>query len=379
MAPVSRSLRLAGFLLLVATAATPCAQALLNIDGSRNQVFVFGSVQFGYNSNVFAEATGRGDYTMTAEAGVDLKRRAGIIAVNGSAKVDFVKFGNYTDQDTVNPNFALELNKTTGRTTGAFTLSAYRETRSDSAVNLRTSSWNFPMKLNLKYPVNDNYYFTSDTGYLHRSYGDSAVLVDYTDYSEAVDLFYVWTSKLDLVGGYRLRVARASGISHTTDHWFNLGASGGLFSKLSGSVRLGYQVRQVTGLNHERFYHVNGTAAVSWPFTRKLSLGFQANRDFSTIATGSSVDTISLGARATYSFTRKLELNSSVSVGRNEFLGVLQNNREDTFFTWDVGAHYRWSQHLEIGASYTYFHNWSTLAFSDFQSHGISVDISSRY
>ena len=124
-------LSLAAAALLVAAAP---ADALLNIDGTRNQVFVFGSVGFGYNSNIFAEAGGAGDYTATAQAGVELKRRAGIIAVNATAKVDYVTFNRYTGENSLNPSFYLELNTTTGRTTGALTINAFRETRSDSAV-----------------------------------------------------------------------------------------------------------------------------------------------------------------------------------------------------------------------------------------------------
>jgi hypothetical protein len=379
MPPVSRLVRLASVLLLVVTAATPCAQALLNIDGSRNQVFVFGSVQFGYNSNIFSEAAGRGDYSITSQAGLELKRRAGIIAVNASTKVDYIVFGTYSDQNSINPNLSVELDKTTGRTTGTFTMNAYRETRSDSAVNLRTSSWNFPLNLNLKYPINDKLYVTSGTGYLSRSYSDSLVLVDYTDYSEAIDVYYVYTSKLDLLGGYRLRVSRASGISHTTDHWFNVGATGGLFSKLSGNARVGYQLRQVKAAVNEQFEHFNATAGVAWPLSRKLSLGFQANRDFSTIATGASVDSISLSARTTYAYTRKIDFNTTIAAGRNAFLGVAQNNRKDTFLQWDVSAGYRMNQHLQFGASYAYFHNWSSTSLSDFESHGLTFDISSRY
>lgn len=379
MAPGSRSVRLSALLLVVVTAATPCAQALLNIDGTRNQVFVFGSVQFSYASNMFAEATARGDYSVTAQAGLELKRRAGIIAVNSTAKVDFVKFGQYSGEDTINPSFALELNKTTGRTTGSVTMNAYRETRSDSAVNLRTSSWNFPLQLALKYPVNDKFYVTSSSGYLKRSYSDTSGLVDYTDYSQGLDLFYVYTSKLDLIGGYRLRVARATGLNHTTDHWFNVGATGGLFSKLSGSLRLGYQLRTSSGLTREEYDHFNISANVAWPFTRKLSLSAQASRDFSTIATGASVDSTSVALQGIYTYTRKIDFRGSVSVGRNEFLGALLNDRVDTFFSWELGAHYRMNQHLEFGGSYTYFRNWSSLSFSDFENHGFSFDISSRY
>ncbi len=383
MASFSRLPRIAAGLGLVAwLTVIPSAQALLNLDGSRNQLFVFGGVTFGYNDNIFSQANGTGDSTVTAQVGAELRRRAGLIAVNSTAKIDFVRYSKNTKENTINPNFSLELNKTEGRTTGAFTVSAYRETKSDSAVNLRTSSWNFPLGLSVKYPINDKFYVTSASGYLHRSYSDDTVaLVNYTDYSEAVDFYYTYTSKLDLLAGYRLRVARTSAGTRDTDNWFNVGATGGLFSKLSGTVRFGYQIRDQKPAigSTERFDHWNASASVNWPFTRKLNFAFSVNRDFSTIATGASVDSTSLAARAQYAYSRKLEFSGGASVGRNQFLGAASGDRRDTFFTWDVGARYRMNEHLQIGASYTYFKNWSTVSFSDFDSHGISVDISGRY
>jgi len=357
----------------------PQAGALLNIDGSRNQIFVFGGVSFGYSSNIFAEANGRGDYSMSANAGLELKRRAGIIAVNGTARVSYIRYGEYTQENNLNPSFSVELNKTGGRTTGAFTVSAYRETRSDSAVNLRTSTWNFPLGLNLKYPINDNLYVTSNTGYLSRNYTDHVGLVDYTDWSEAVDLFYVYSSKLDLIGGYRIRLASTSVGGRTADHWFNVGATGGLFAKLNGTVRVGYQFRQTRGGAGQDYDQLNASASVSWPITRKFFLGFSVNRDFNTIATGASVDSSSAAVRATYSYTRKLEFGADAAVGHNKFLGADQFNRQDTFFSWSLNGFYSPNEHLRLSASYSYFRNWSSLGFSDYDSHGFSVDISSRY
>jgi hypothetical protein len=383
MASLPRFSRLAACLGLTAwLAVIPSAQALLNIDGSRNQLFVFGGVTFAYSDNIFAQANGGGDTTLTAHIGAELKRRAGLIAVNSVAKIDFVRYSRNPDENAINPSFSLELNKGEGRTTGAFTINAYRETRSDSAVNLRTSSWNFPLGLNVKYPINEKFYVTSSTGYLRRTYSDDSVaLVNYTDYSEAVDFYYTHTTKLDLLAGYRLRVSRTSVDGRSSDHWFNVGATGGLFSKLSGTVRLGYQFRDqknpLTGT--ERFDHFNASASINWPFTRKLNFSFSVNRDFSTVATGASVDSTSLAARAQYSYTRKVEFSGGASVGRNQFLGNASGDRRDTFFTWDVGAAYSMNEHLKIGASYTYFKNWSSVSFSDFESHGFSVDISGRY
>ncbi len=355
------------------------ARALINLDGSRNQLFVFGNVSFGWDSNIFSDSTSTGDYTVKGAVGAEIKRRAGIIAVNATGTLNYTTFTSHSGENSFDPNFLLEFNKTTGRTTGAFTISAYRESRSDSAVNLRTNSWNFPIGLNLKYPVNDHYYFTSTTSYLRRRYVDNTQLANYTDYSQSVDVFYVYTSKLDLLAGYRIRASQTSIGGDTYDHWFNLGATGALLAKLNGTLRLGYQLRDVTGSSGGDFTHFNIMAALGWPITRKFTLNASLLRDFNTIATGASVDSFSAQLRATYAMTRQFDLNGGLGFGQNRFLGGPPPQRRDTFFTYDLGARYRFNEHLQVGASYTYFKNWSTFSFSDFERHGFSFDASSRF
>lgn len=353
------------------------SQALLNIDGTKNQIFVFGGVAFARSSNIFSQRDGEGDYTVTAHVGAELARRAGIISVDSTARLDYVRYGEFSDENTYNPRFSADFTKSTGRTTGALKFSAYRETRSDSAVNLRTSSWNVPVELSIKYPINEKLYVTSATSYLRRSYSESAVsLVDYTDYTEAVDLYYIYTSKLDLFAGYRFRSSRTSDARRSLDHWFSLGATGGLFSKMSGTVRVGYQVRDVRG--GDQFGQMNATASVNWPVTRKLLISLQGARDFTTIATGSSVDSTSVMLNGLYSYSSKLDVHALVSSGRNKFLGDALD-RHDTFFSWETGLRYRMNEHLQMGASYVYLRNWSTLDQADFDNHGFSFDVTSRY
>lgn len=351
--------------------------ALLNIDGTRNQVFVFGSASFGWDSNLFAENTGRGDYTFSAQTGVEIKRRAGIIGVNATGTLDYLGFGKYREQNAWNPSFSLELNKTTGRTTGALTVQAFRSSKADSAVNLRTQSWNFPLGLNLKYPINDNYYLSSQTNYLNRRYVDAAGLTNFTDISEGVDIFYTWTSKTDLFAGYRIRYSETA-LGTSTDHSFSLGATGGLFAKMNGTIRAFYQLRRL-GYTGESFNQVGASASVNWNLSQKVNLAGQIARDFNTAATGVTVDSSSTSLNAYYIFTRRFQANAGVSYGRNRFVGRNQPARQDDFFSWDLGASFTWNEHLKMGGSYTYLHNWSTLAFSDFERHGVTFDISSRF
>ncbi|MBI3885676.1 MAG: outer membrane beta-barrel protein, partial [Opitutae bacterium] len=339
------------------------SHALLNIDGTRNQVFVFGHVAFGFSSNIFSSNGGAGDYSVNASVGAELKRRAGIISVNSTFTLDYVQYAKLTDQSSWNPRFALELNKTIGRTTGAFTLNAFRESRADTAVNTRTTSWNFPLGLNIKYPVSDRFYATSSTGYLSRRYGSGSNLINLADYSEGLDAFYVFTSKLDLLGGFRIRVSKTSNNGQTVDNAFTLGATGGLLPKINGTVRFGYQFRKVDA-TRENFSQITASASATWIATRKFNVTGTLSRDFSTTATAQSVDALGASARATYVFTRRFEVDGGVGYGRNIFLGNSFPFRRDDNFSWDVGARFSFNEHLRIGLNYNYYRNWSTASFS---------------
>lgn len=368
-------LALAALALLGAPARAP---ALLNIDGTRNQIFVFGRVSFSHDSNLFSQTTGSADSSITSTLGVELKRRAGIIAVNARVTFDYQSFFTFTGENAFNPNFFLELNKTVGRTTGALTVNAFRSSRSDAAANLRTQTWNFPLGLNLKYPINDKLYLTSQTSYFQRSFTGDVGLTNLTDYTQALDLFYVFTSKLDLVGGYRIRRSLNSGTGNTTDHNFSLGATNGLLPKLNGSLRFGYQLRQ-TALTDETFGQFNISASLAWVPTRKFTVNLGASRDFSTTATGISVDTLTGDIRATYVFTRRFSVNAGAGYSRNQFVGANQPPRQDDAFTYDLGASYTWNEHLSLAAGYSHMKNWSTNAFSDFTRTSYNFDVSSRW
>lgn len=353
------------------------AFALLNIDGTRNQVFVFGKLTIAYDSNIFSSADDSADTIYSAQVGMELKRRAGIISVNARAIFDRQEFQENKSQSAWNPTFYLELNKTTGRTTGAFTVNAYRSSRADSAVNLRTQTWNFPLGLNVKYPVNDNFYVTSSSGYLRRSYTDNTALLNYTDYSEAIDLLYVYTSKTDLSLSYRIRVGTTT-LDTTTDQSLMFGLVNQIIPKINGALRVGAQ-RRTIDTTGDTFSQWTLSTDLGWSVTRKFNVQAMAMRDFSTTAVGGSVDTLSGQLRAAYDFNRKYQANGGVGYGRNKFLDGTTRGRRDDFFTWDVGLSATWSEHLHIGVSYSYLHNWSSISFSDFERKGYSIDISSRY
>src|SRR6476659_2317674 len=85
------------------------ASALLNFDGTRNQVFVFGNVSVGYNSNLFSDSTQRGDSNISGEIGAEYDRLAGSLGVNAIAKLGYQTYSKYTSENALNPNFSIEL------------------------------------------------------------------------------------------------------------------------------------------------------------------------------------------------------------------------------------------------------------------------------
>lgn len=352
--------------------------ALLNIDGNRNQVFIFGGATLAYDSNIFAQRNGSSDTTETLNLGTNLKRNAGLITVDGTLSVDFLRYNHNTNFNATNPNLHVVFEKAAGRLTGSFTIDAFRSQQADTAVNLRTSSWNFPVGLNLRYPLNEKFYATSQSSFVKRDFVDNNTgLQNYRDFSEAVDGYYVYTSKLDLLAGYRVRFSRTA-LERSTDHDFYLGATGALLAKATGLVRVGYQVRQPEG-GGTSYGQLSALAQVTWNVSRKLSTTLEISRDFSTTATSVSVDALTTALNGTYAMTRRFELNGSLAYGRNRFLGAGGDGRHDDFSSFTLGLSYGLNDNVKVLSSYTYFRNLSTLDEAEFDRQQFSVTVSGRY
>ena len=383
MGPALRFLTLR--LALLALLALPQSLfALLNIDGTRNQIFVFGELDLAYDSNIFAQKDGGGDFITTGLLGTEYKRGAGTISVDARATIAYERYNTNTDRNAWNPSFRLELGRTTGRMTGSLTVSAIRASRADSAINLRTSTWDYPVDLTLKYPINEKFYATSATDYLHRTYLDATTLglSNLTEYSEGVDLFRVYTSKLDLLAGYRVRWSDTTA-GRTTDHNFSVGATGGLLPKLNGLVRFGYQFRNIDATasttTAESFSNVSALTQLTWNATRKFVMVGRLSRDFGTTANTISVDSMAANLHANYIITRRYQVDGGIGYGRNHFLNESERGRQDDFFTWDAGITYTTSEKFKVSLTYVYLQNWSTLDLSDFTRNSVTLSLSSRF
>lgn len=364
-----------GILLHLSSATAP---ALLKFNEGRDQLFVTGSVSVGYDSNIFAASNGGGDLFTNSSLALEYARRAGMISVNGEAAWNLGSFASNASEDFANPALSLEFVKNTGRTTGSFTLGASRQSQADPTVNQRTDSWNYNAGLNWKYPVIERYSLAGSLGYGMVDYIDnSAGLTDLSTYMASTDLYYAYTSQRDLLGGYRIRLSDTSSGSQTIDHSFTAGVSGKILAKLNGTVRAGYQIRQES--SGRAYGSTTATASTTWAVSKKLSITGTVNKDFSTTATDSTVDTLSVNFDAQYALNNRWSLYSGLGGGQSDFLNGVDSDREDYYFTWSAGVNYSLNDHFKASLTYSYFQNWSNRSTSSFDRNSITLNLTSRW
>ncbi|MCF3651963.1 surface lipoprotein assembly modifier [Synoicihabitans lomoniglobus] len=363
---------------LVASSAIP-AHAIVRWNQGKDQVFVRGSVSVTWDTNIFASAAGGEDYVYSGQVGLDYRRHAGLIGVNASANVNFSEFSSNTTENFKNPDFSLEFNKNTGRTTGTLGLNFKKSTRADPTVNLRTDSYVYGANLKFKYPVSERHSLAGGLGWNKQDYTDNNQFVDNTSSTLSADWFYVLSPTRDIFGGYRLRSTDTSRLTSYLDHSFTAGVSGRILPGLNGTARVGYQVRNASGATAENYTGYNAAISASWSFTRKLALSAQIAEDFNLTSTDLSTDSLTASLNLQYARSAKLNMGVGVSGGINKFLGIAGGGREDTFASAYARVSYTFSERLRLGLVYSYFINWSTLPFADFDRQSLTFDASSQF
>ncbi|ATC62619.1 hypothetical protein CMV30_00770 [Nibricoccus aquaticus] len=357
------------------------AHALVKFNDGHDEIFVTGTAGIGYDSNIYAYDGGDGDTTYNASLELEYRRKAGLLGVNADLGWNFSKFQEFSSEDFANPHARLELTKDSGRTTGSVTAGAKRESRADSAINIRTTSWEYDAGLNAKYPVIERYSLTGQLAWNRRDFQDNFALVDLNIWSLSSDLFYVYNSQRDLFGGYRFRVTDTTADTQDIDHAFTVGTSGKIISTINGSARVGYQLRESnrTDGTRETFDGFTSVVSATWSGLKRLNVTGQVSSDFNTLATDVSVSTLAAGLDAQYALNARFSLYAGTGVGRTRFLGTFGSGRRDTYFTWNTGIAYTLNDHFKATLGYTWFQNWSTLAFSDYTRNTISLNLSSRW
>ena len=383
-----RTLRVAvAGVMILGVVTRPC-RALVNLNDGRDKIHITGTVSYAWDSNIFAHQGGSGDYVMSAGLSADYARKAGLIGVDAGVAVNASRFNQFSTEDFKNPSFNVEFTKQSGRTTGSLALSAARESRADTAANIRDQSWLYSAGLNLKYPVIARYSLSGGANYAFHKYQDNTALVDLKSYSANLDLFYVYTTDRDLSGGYRYRQENTSADSKNTDHAFTVGLSGRILPKLNGAINGGYQIRNsqdvlhsssLNGVVDSQYTSWTSSISLTWSLSKRFNVSGQLSKDFSTTSTNNTTDTLMTSLNASYTFSAKISASAGVDFSNNRFLGLSGAGRIDAYFSSHLGLNYSLNDHLKASLAETYSINWSTSSYADFSRNSTALSLSSRW
>jgi len=388
-----REFRAALAMILATSLACSPAHALVTLNDGHDHIHVNGSVGVSYDSNIFAKNGGSGDFAYTTGFSAEYTRRAGWIGVNANIAISGSHYAKIKGISFTNPTFGVELTKQSGRTTGAFTLTAARESRADAALNTRSTTWNYTPGLNFKYPFSGTYTLSGTLGYAQRKYVDEVALINLSTYTASFDLYHLLTSDRDASIGYRYRYSGTSAHSSYTDHAFNLGLSGKLIRGVNGAIRAGYQTHVSKGTAHQpRYGSWTVSASATHPVSKKLNFTGSVSKDLSITGTDASVDTTAATLDSQYAFNSHLSFTASLGYGDSRFLGdrgrevislgpplVLGKQRRDDYFNYSFSIAYTLNEHLVAALNYAWFRNWSTSPFADFVRNSWSFSLSSRW
>ncbi|MFT3870191.1 MAG: outer membrane beta-barrel protein [Nibricoccus sp.] len=369
-------------LLLFAALAGP-ARAIVKFNDGHDEIFITGTAGITYDSNIYADANAQSDTIFTESLALEYQRKAGILGVNANLGWNFGQFASNTSESYADPYARAEITKGTGRTTGSLTLGAQRQSRTEYALNLRTVSWDYDTGLNVKYPVIERYSISGQLAYNYQDYVNNPNLFDIRTATAGADLFYVYTSQRDILGGYRLRITDTTNSTRSYDHAFTLGTTGKLLPKLNGTVRLGYQFRQTDrnnlGRNDETFSAFTTATSATWTVSKRFTVTGIASRDFTTLATDINVDNTAAALSTSFATTGRIALFGGGGGGHLRYLGSLSDGRRDTYATANLGFAYTLNDHLKITFTGLWYKNWSKLDQADFIRRTISLLVTSRW
>ncbi len=383
-----RPLRL---LTLAALVVTPSSRALISLDDGKQKIFVNFGASVTEDSNVFMSNENRRDLIWGTSFAAEYTRRSGWIGVNAGMSVDSSRFSDLREQDFDNPSFRMELLKQGGRTTGSLNLSASRESRADASINTRSTYWNVPVGLSIRYPLAGAYTLGSSVNYSSKEYLDERAFASLRTYSTSLDVLRILSSVREVYAGYRYRFSETSRDTSSTDHALSMGLSGKLIRGLNGNLRAGIQTRGSTGraAGNDRFTSWFAGGSTSYDISRKLRVSASLSKDFSTTATDDVVDTSNLSVSVRYSATAKLGVALNTSYGESSYIGQAAANlppgavagtaRKDRFINADLSLSYTLNEHLQGAATYSQFFNTSTFGLADFTRSTWNANVSSRW
>jgi hypothetical protein len=358
--------------------AAPQARALVVLESGKSQLFVTATGELTWDSNVYSNASQASDFYETGRIALDYDRKAGIFSASAGAELAYSHFQRLQTESGFEPSFRASLARVRGRLTGRANVEWREANESDNAANQRTRFREWNGHFELQYPLNHRFSVKATTAYESRDYLDPT-LFDRKILSEAVDVFHAYTSKLDLVAGYRVRWSDLPESYNRVDHALMLGANGKILPRLDGSVRIGYQRRIDQTPGARNLDALTASIATWWAPRNWVTFGLQVTKDFSTTATALSADGFNGGLDAKLTTVSQIAVTAGLGYAHYTFYDKTGLARTDDSVYGRLGVEYPLTKRLKLTATATWLRNSSTFAFADYDRRLLNFGVSARY
>ena len=242
--------------------------------------------------------------------------------------------------------------------------------------------------LNARYNHSPKFGVGASTSYSYRDYQSETGVNPYQDVSTtpiSTRAFYIYSPKLDFFTEYIYSPTRGGRSTNqtldSTTHTVNFGAQGDLFTKASGSFRIG-RVIKTYDKNFPSQSSLSMAVGLSWNLNQKTSVSINSNRSFQPSPQDRSILTTSAGITVSHRLNEKMTGTAMASWSSSDYTtgirpGVLTSGGNLKTVTVGATMNKTLSQRFSVGGGYNF--STSQQSFGDFDRHVLHVDFSGRY
>lgn len=289
-----------------------------------------------YDSNIQTSSADDDDFITTGRIGLGfLQDDKSLVNLDANVAVEFVRFSDFSefDSENVSSDFAFSYpNNVESRS--FYELGGGWSSRSEARreVGLRLDSEQ--LDFNGSYRI----YISEKSGLRFRSsFGeesfDDAAFSDSQDVSAAGDFLYRYSSKLNLVLGYRYHSLEYNRnfAAEQLGHAFAIGADGKLTPKVEGHISFGAQVLDsnsplIAFEGTEPFYDLE----LEWQASEKTTVTLSGGADFENSPTGEINNRRDLGLELTSLLSYNMTGSVGLTFAQNDYAGALARKEDET-------------------------------------------------
>ncbi len=346
--------------------------------GDNAELFVTAGAMVQSDDNIYLGAAAKSDTIYSFTPGLDLVFGKGS-ATTGDAyyNEEFRRFSSHTKQNTDLATVGAKADYSNGLTKASFNASYAEIAQNQIGATLTSDiarrnvtnlggSTEFSVSEKTKVSIGVNYV---KTDYVPTAFISSDIV------SVPVDVYYEANPKLDWSLGYGYRSSKLSGnADDNQDNFFNLGARGEFTPKLSGQIRVGVTERTFNRAGNQSLFGMQGN--LTYQFSEKTTLQFNASNDFANAGTGESTKNLSFGGSVSSKLTEQWAINAGIN-----WRSIGYPTRTDDYVEGSVGATYIYNNYFNVTATYTYRNNSSNKASagSEFTNNVFALGANVRY